>query len=181
MTAAEECAKKLSTHLDAYILAETVNAYAVFDTGDLTTATPSGVPVTLNSTTVPQLVARTWAKLASNNQLMTDTCWVVDHYSMSDFAQYLMGKQFETSGDSTFKNGLKGTDIYGSKYYASNNLTGQATLVYTGSHVNAQAITLNGVTATSVTTIGSTAGNFLVSAADSTTGIQSLAGLLNNP
>ena len=71
--------------------------------------------------------------------------------------------------------------MFGAEVYTSNNLTGEATLVYTGNHVNNQALTIGGVTFTGVTTIGSTAGNFLVSASDSTTGITNLAGLLNAP
>lgn len=177
--AGREVAIKVATALDAFILGETVNAFAVFDTGNLTTMAPSGVPITLNSTTVPQIVTRTEARLRANNVSMMDLCWVLDPYAISDIAQYPIGKDI-TAENVTFRNGLKG-NIYGAEVYLSNNLTGEATLVYTGSHVNNQAVSINGVTATGVTTIGSTAGNFLVSASDSTTGITNLAGLLNNP
>jgi len=177
--AGREVALKVATALDAFILAETVNAFAVFDTGNLTTMTASGTPITLNSTTVPQMVTRTEAKLRSNNVAMTDLCWVLDPYAISDIAQYPIGKDI-TAENTTFKNGLKG-NIYGAEVYLSNNLTGEATLVYTGNHVNAETVTINGVVFTGVTTIGATAGNFLVSAGDSTTGITNLAALLNAP
>lgn len=177
--AGREVALKVATALDAFILAETVNAFAVFDTGNLTTMTASGTPITLNSTTVPQMVTRTEAKLRSNNVAMTDLCWVLDPYAISDIAQYPIGKDI-TAENTTFKNGLKG-NIYGAEIYLSNNLTGEATLVYTGNHVNAETVTINGVVFTGVTTIGATAGNFLVSASDSTTGITNLAALLNAP
>jgi len=177
--AGREVALKVATALDAFILAETVNAFAVFDTGNLTTMTASGTPITLNSTTVPQMVTRTEAKLRSNNVAMTDLCWVLDPYAISDIAQYPIGKDI-TAENTTFKNGLKG-NIYGAEVYLSNNLTGEATLVYTGNHVNAETVTINGVVFTGVTTIGATAGNFLVSASDSTTGITNLAALLNAP
>lgn len=177
--AGREVALKVATALDAFILAETVNAFAVFDTGNLTTMTASGTPITLNSTTVPQMVTRTEAKLRSNNVAMTDLCWVLDPFAISDIAQYPIGKDI-TAENTTFKNGLKG-NIYGAEIYLSNNLTGEATLVYTGNHVNNQTVTINGVVFTGVTTIGSTAGNFLVSASDSTTGITNLAALLNAP
>lgn len=177
--AGREVALKVATALDAFILAETVNAFAVFDTGNLTTMTASGTPITLNSTTVPQMVTRTEAKLRSNNVAMTDLCWVLDPFAISDIAQYPIGKDI-TAENTTFKNGLKG-NIYGAEIYLSNNLTGEATLVYTGNHVNAETVTINGVVFTGVTTIGATAGNFLVSASDSTTGITNLAALLNAP
>ena len=169
----------MSTALDAFILAETKNAWAVFDNGNLTTMNADGTPITLNSTTVPQLVANTFAKLSSNNIDMMNLCWVLDPYSIAMISQFPMAKELATSG-TTFKNGFSGT-LGGAEVYTSNNLTGEATLVYTGSHVNAQALTINGVTFTAVTTIGSTAGNFLASASDSTTGITNLAGLLNAP
>jgi hypothetical protein len=75
---------------------------------------------------------------------------------------------------------LSGT-IFGAEVYASNNLTGEATLKFTGNAVNAETVVINGITFTGVTTIGSTAGNYLVSASDSTTAVTNLAGLLNAP
>lgn len=175
--AGKEVALKVSTALDAFILGETVNAFAVFDTGNLTTVSASGTPITLNSTTVPQMVTRTEAKLRSNNVSMEGLCWVLDPYALSDVAQYPIGKDI-TAENTTFKNGLKG-NIYGAEVYLSNNLTGEATLVFTGNSVNAQAITINGITFTGVTTIGSTAGNVLASGSDSTTFITNVAALIN--
>lgn len=179
-TAGKNCAMKLGAALDAFILAETVNAWAVFDTGNLTTTTANGTPIALSSTTVPQMVAQTYAKLASNNVEMTDLCWVLDPFHISAISQFPIGKEL-SGGNTTFKNGYAGSDIYGTMYHMSNNLTGEATLVYTGNHVNAETVTINGIVTTGVTNIGATAGNFLVSASDSTTGITNLAGLLNNP
>lgn len=171
---------KLGAALDAFILAETVNAWAVFDTGNLTTTTANGTPIALSGTTVPQMVAQTYAKLASNNVEMTDLCWVLDPFHISAISQFPIGKEL-SGGNTTFKNGYAGSDIYGTMYHMSNNLTGEATLVYTGNSVNAETVVVNGITFTGVTTIGATAGNFLVSASDSTTGITNLAGLINNP
>jgi len=179
MTAAENCGMKISTALDAFILAETVNAHAVFDTGNLTTMAASGVPITLSSTTVPQMVTRTEATLRSNDVSMVDTVFVLDPFALSDIAQFPIGKDI-TSENTVFKNGFKGS-IYGSKVYSSNNLTGEATLVYTGNSVATEALTIAGITFTAVTTIGSTAGNFLSSDSDSTTAVTNLAGILNNP
>ena len=179
MTAAENCGMKISTALDAFILAETVNAHAVFDTGNLTTMAASGVPITLSSTTVPQMVTRTEAVLRSNNVSMVDTVFVLDPFALSDIAQFPIGKDI-TSENTVFKNGFKGS-IYGSKVYSSNNLTGEATLVYTGNSVATEALTIAGITFTAVTTIGSTAGNFLSSDSDSTTAVTNLAGILNDP
>lgn len=179
MFAGQEVAIKVANYLDSVILGETRNAFAAFDTGNLTTAAASGTPITLSGTTVPQMVAQAYAKLFSNNVAMTNLCWVLDPFSVSQIAQFPIGKELSTS-DTTFKNGYTG-NIFGAEVYTSNNLTGEATLVFTGNAVNNQAVTIGGVTFTGVTTIGSTAGNFLVSAADSTTAVTNLAGIINAP
>lgn len=179
MVAGKEVAIKVANYLDSVILKETKNAWAIFDTGNLTTAAANGTPITLSSTTVPQMVAQTYAKLFSNNVSMSNLCWVLDPYSVSQIAQFPIGKDL-TNQNTVFINGFSG-NLFGAEVYTSNNLTGEATLVYTGNHVNAEALTIGGVTFTAVTTIGATAGNFLASASDSTTGITNLAGLINNP
>lgn len=179
MIAGKEVAIKVANYLDAQILAEVDSAWANFDTGNLTTAASNGTPITLSSTTVPQMVAQTYAKLFSNNVAMTNLCWVLDPFSVSQIAQFPIGKDI-TSNNTVFINGFSG-NLFGAEVYTSNNLMGEATLVYTGNHVNAEALTIGGVTFTAVTTIGATAGNFLASAGDSTTGITNLAGLINAP
>jgi hypothetical protein len=179
MTAGKEIAIKVANYLDAQILAEVDNAWANFDTGNLTTASANGTPITLSSTTVPQMVAQSYAKLFSNNVSMTNLCWVLDPFSVSQIAQYPIGKDI-TSNNTVFMNGLTG-NLFGAEVYTSNNLMGEATLVYTGNHVNSETITIGGVVFTGVTTIGASAGNFLVSAGDSTTGITNLAAFINDP
>ena len=179
MTAGKEVAIKVANYLDSVILKEVTNAWAVFDTGNLTTAAASGVPITLSSTTVPQMVAQSYAKLFSNNVSMVGLAWVLDPFSVSQIAQFPIGKEISTE-NTTFKNGFTG-NLFGAEVYTSNNLTGEATLVFSGNAVNAQAVTIGGVTFTGVTTIGSTAGNFLVSASDSTTAVTNLAALINAP
>lgn len=179
MTAGKEVAIKVANYLDSVILGEVVNAWAKFDTGNLTTAAASGVPITLSSTTVPQMVAQSYAKLYSNNVGMTNLAWVLDPFSVSQIAQFPIGKEMSTE-NTTFKNGFTG-NLFGAEVYTSNNLTGEATLTFSGNAVNNQAVTIGGVTFTGVTTIGSTAGNFLVSASDSTTAVTNLAGLINAP
>lgn len=178
--AGRNIAIKVATYLDSVILYEAKSAALVFDDGSLAAGgAASGTPITLSSTTVPQMVSMVFAKLFSQNAEMTNLCWVLDPFSVSQIAQFPIGKELSNE-NTTFKNGFSG-NLYGAEVYVSNNLTGEATLLYTGNHVNAETVTIGGVVFTGVTTIGSTAGNFLVSASDSTTGITNLAGLLNNP
>lgn len=177
--AGKNVAMKVATALDAFILAETKNAWAIFDTGNLTTTAASGVPITLSATTVPQLVGGTYAKLQSNNVEMTNLCWVVDPFTLNVISQFPMAKELSNAG-TTFKNGFTGT-LGGAEVYVSNNLTGEATLKFTGNSVATKITTINGVAFTNVTTIGTTAGNFLTSDSDSTTAVTNLAAFLNAP
>lgn len=179
MTAGKEVAIKVANYLDSVILKEVTNAWAVFDTGNLTTASANGTPITLSSTTVPQMVAQSYAKLYSNNVSMTNLAWVLDPFSISQIAQFPIGKEMSTE-NTTFKNGFTG-NLFGAEVYTSNNLTGEATLTFTGNAVNNETVTIGGVVFTGVTTIGANPGNYLVSAADSTTAVTNLAGLINNP
>ena len=178
MKAGKEVAIKVANYLDSVILGETRNAWAKFDTGNLTTASSNGTPITLSSTTVPQMVAQSYAKLFSNNVEMTNLCWVLDPFSLSQIAQFPIGKDI-TNKNTVFINGFSG-DIFGSEVYASNNLTGEATLLSAGAFTDTQTITINGVVLTTMTTLGSTAGNVLLGV-NAAACIVNLAALLNAP
>jgi hypothetical protein len=156
MTAGKEVAMKISNFLDAVVLAETRNAFADFDTGNLTTAASNGTAITLNSTTVPQMVAQSYAKLFSNNVAMTNLCWVLDPFSVSQIAQYPIGKDI-TSANTVFINGFSG-NIFGAEVYTSNNLTGEAVLGLATNPTNGDTIVIGGVTVTFLATLAATPG-----------------------
>lgn len=178
MVAGKNIALKVATYLDATILGETRNAYAPFDTGNLTTAAANGTPITLSSTTVPQLVMQAYATLFANNAPMTNLCWVLDPFSVSAIGQFPIGKELSNEG-TTFKNGFSG-NIGGAEVYMSNNLTGEATLLSTGVFTDTQTITINGVVFTTMTVLGATPGNVLIGANAAAT-ITNLAALINTP
>ncbi len=121
-----QIAIKVAADFDAQIFAEVVNAAQTFDNGDLTTVASTGTPISLTSTTVPQMVTRMPAKLRAVNQTLTNTALVVDAYAASDIEQYLLGKQFSIV-ESVFKNGYAGP-IATAEVYVSQNLTGQCLL-----------------------------------------------------
>ena len=178
MVAGKEVAIKVANYLDSVILGEVVNAWAAFDTGNLTTSAASGTPITLSSTTVPQMVAQSYAKLYSNNVGMTNLAWVLDPFSISQIAQFPIGKEMSTE-NTTFKNGFTG-NLFGAEVYTSNNLTGEATLLSAGAFGDTQTIVIGGVTFTTMTTLGATAGNVLIGANAAAT-ITNLAALINAP
>lgn len=172
--------RKVAIDLDGRCFAEVLNASYDFDNGDLTTQTSTGTPITLSNTTVPQMITRMNAKLASRNNIQTDSnmILVVDAYAASDIEQYLLSKNIDLAGY-VFRNGYAG-DVKGAKMYVSENLTGEALLTSTGVFVDTQTIVINGVTFTSMTTLGATAGNFLIGA-NAAASLTNLAALINNP
>lgn len=172
-----QAAVKIANDLDARILAEVLNAYQTFDTGDLTTGASTGVPIVLNSTTVPQLVSRMTAKLAGTANL-TNLAFVIDYYVASELEQYLLGKQFDVV-NAIWKNGYSG-NVSMAEVYVSNNLPYTNTLTATAQLTTAEDITISGVVFHGVTTIGTTAGNFLI-ATSLQTSLTNLIGLINAP
>lgn len=148
-----QIARKVAIDLDARCFAEVTNALYNFDTGDLTTTASNGTPITLSSTTVPQMVTRMSAKLQNkNNQdTMLNMALVVDAYGAADIAQYLLGKNIDLAG-AVFKNGY--TDVVSNaQMYVSENLTGEAVLALATNPTDGDTITFAGVTVTFVATL----------------------------
>jgi len=144
-----ELAKKVGLYLDADALYETVNAAYTFDTGDLTTGSSTGNPITINSTTVPQMVMRLPAKLRKNNQTATNLAFVIDSYGIADMFQYLLGKNADFV-NALFQNGYVNEQVAGAKVYVSENLTGQATLGLATQVTANDTVSVGGVTFTFV-------------------------------
>ncbi len=149
ITIGRDVAFKLATYIDADILGETKNANQNFDNGDLTTLASTGTPITLSSTTVPQMVSRMPAKLRKANQTLTNMCFVIDSYGASDVTQYLMGKSIDNSL-AVFKNGYSGPISSGADMYVSENLTGEATLGMATQPTADDTVVIEGVTFTFV-------------------------------
>ena len=154
-------AHKVATDFDARVFAQIPNADNNFDTGDLTTLTSTGTPITLSTTTVPQMVTRMSAKLRANNQLLTNLAFVVDSYGAAEMNEYLLTKNIDLAG-SVYANGYSG-QVDNAEVYVSENLTGSGVLsiatIPTTAH---DVVTINGVAFTFVTSIGTDAGNVLI-------------------
>ena len=147
-----QIALKVALDLDGRCFAEVLNAAFDFDTGDLTTLASTGTPITLNSTTVPQMVTRMPAKLRyRNNQLVnSNMVLVVDSYAASDISQYLLGKNIDLA-EYVFKNGYTG-DVSTAKMYISEKLTGEAVLSLATNVTADDTITILGVALTAKAT-----------------------------
>lgn len=144
-----QVAIKLATYVDADVLAQVQNAFADFDTGDLTTLTSNGTPITLNSTTVPQAVTRLPAKLRKNNQLLSNLAMVIDSYGISDMFQYLLGKNADFV-NALFQNGYVNEQVASAEVYVSENLTAEAVLGLATEPTANDTVVINGVTFTFV-------------------------------
>lgn len=174
-----QIAIKVAADLDYNIFKEVTNAYQTFDNGDLTTLASTGTPITLSSTTVPQMVTRMPAKLRRfANQTITNMALVVDAYAAADIEQYLLGKQFSIV-ESVFKNGYAGP-IATASVYVSENL--KSSVLFTGATTptDGDTVIINGVTFTWNTTLTTTAGSVLISgSADAARA--NLVALINTP
>jgi hypothetical protein len=176
-------AQKVAEDFDARIFAEVANAYQTFDNGDLTTLASDLTPITLSSTTVPQMVTRMPAKLRYGaKQTLTNLAMVIDSYAAADIAQYLLGKQFDVV-NAIFKNGYAEGQVAGAEVYISENLTGSAVLTATDVFTDGQTITINGVVFTTKTALSSgpaVAGEVVIGANYAAT-LTNLAAAINAP
>lgn len=171
---------KVAIDLDARCFYEVLSALYAFDTGDLTTLSSTGTPITLNATTVPQMVSRMPAKLRhfNNQEIMTNMVFVIDSYGASDVAQYLLGKNIDLAGY-VFKNGYTG-DISNARMYVSENLTGTGVLASAQTPTDGDTVSINGIVFTFNTTLTTTAGSVLISgSADAARA--NLVALINTP
>lgn len=140
-------AHKVAQDLDHRCFKEVRNAANTFDTGDLTTLASTGVPITLSSTTVPQMATRMAAKLRyqENQEVSSNMALVVDSYAAADIEQYLLGKDIDIAG-SVFKNGYAGV-VRNAVLYVSENLEGEVRLAVDIATAD-EVLTILGVTFT---------------------------------
>ena len=179
-TAGKEVARKVAIDLDGRFFAEVPNALYSFDNGDLTTGASTGTPITLSSTTVPQMTTRLGAKLRNKNnqEVMTNMVLVVDSYAASDISQFIISKNIDLAG-ATFKNGYVG-DVGSAQMYISENLTSTSVLSIATTPTDGDTVTIAGVVFTFKTTLGSTAGNVAIAGSADAARLN-LSELINSP
>lgn len=161
-------AMKTAVAVDGDVLAETKNAWAPFDNGDLTSLVSSGTPVDFVKANVEGILTRTQAKLGRNLGGLAgivNTAWVVDSYGLAELSQYLMAKNTDYS-KAIFQNGLvNDMKANNAEIYISEALTFDAVIAMNTNPTNGQTLTIGNFTFTFVSTIGTTAGNVLIGGA----------------
>lgn len=175
-----QIAIKVALDLDGRVFSEVTNAFQTFNNGDLATLASDTTPITLSSTTVPQMVSRMPAKLrrGANQDIVTNLIFVVDSYAASDIAQFLLGKNIDLAG-AVFKNGYTG-DISNASVFVSEKLKSTAKLVSSADYGDTETITIGGVVFTAKTTIGTTPGAFTRGSSEAAT-MANLVALINAP
>lgn len=158
-------AMKTAIVVDADVLAETKNAWAAFDNGDLTTLVSSGTPVDFIKANLEALLTRAQAKLGRNLGGMAgivNTAWVVDSYGLAEIAQYYLAKNIDYA-KTVFQNGLV-NDMKANMadIYISEALTCDIVIGMTVNPTAAQVLTIGNFTFTFVAAIGTTDGNVLI-------------------
>lgn len=167
---------KLSNQVDADILGEVFNATSTVDDGSI--GGTSGNGIALSTTNILKVFGAAKKALRFQNVPLDGAYGVISPEFEDILVQYGIGRD-TSMGDGVFTNGKIGT-ANGFELYVSNNTAGSAVLGLATNPSNNDPITIEGVTFTFVSSIGTTAGNVLIGAnVDATRA--NLATLINAP
>lgn len=172
---ADEAGRRLSNVLDAYFLYEVFNATTDVDEADISGGT-DGYGITASITNVLDIFGKINENLDVYNIPEDDRYFAISPQFYTVLWKYIAGKA-SMLGDRTGENGNIGT-YAGLKLYKTNNLTGSARWTPANNPSNGDTITINSITFTFVSTIGTTAGNILQTTSLAVT-LDSLCALIN--
>ena len=166
----------LSNQVDADVLGEYGNATSTVDDGTL--GGTAGNAIALTTSNVALIVGAAKRKLRKQNIPLNDLFGAISPEFEDILIQYGAGRD-TVMGDGLNKEGAI-MNFYGFNLYGSNQLAGSAVLTMAVDPTNTNTVVIDGITFTAVTTIGTTAGNFLVGS-DADTSRANLAALITNP
>lgn len=176
MTYGEQFGVIMQTQIDADVLGEVVNATSTVDDGTIGGTSGNGIAVSTSN--ILSILTAVTKKLVKLNVYETDLVGIISPEVWEFVTQYYAAK-YTPLGDKASENGFLGK-LNGINLYVSNNLTGRATLGLATNPTANDTITIQGVTLTFVSPIGTTAGNVLIGAdADATRA--NIETLLNAP
>lgn len=170
----DEAGERLAEALDAKFLYEVFNANLDLDAGDI--GGTNGEGITVNASNILNIFGATNMKLDAQNIPEDQRSMVVSPQFWQHLWMYIAGKA-TLLGDKTGEYGNMG-EYAGFKLYKSNNLTGSAQWVPANNPSNADTITIQGITFTFVSSIGTTAGNILIAGSTAST-IDNVVALIN--
>jgi hypothetical protein len=170
--------KQLVALMDGDFLGEVSKSGITIDQGDV--GGSAGVPIAIGSTyTAKAVLAQAKAKVANTSGEYESLSLVATPDVLADFETEGASAGFNYA-DAIMKNGFLGMNMLGVNFYVSNQVTHHLPLTWGGQPSNGDTFIVKGQTLTAVSSIGTTAGNFLIGAtADATK--DNMNGLINNP
>lgn len=173
----EDTTNQMANIINGWYTAEVVNATSVIDASDF--GGTSGNGLSLSPANVQKVFAAAQKKLGRLNTWTEGSMFAnltPDFYQV--LLEYLAGKETQL-GDSTGENGHVGR-YYGFDLYVSNGGYWTGKLYLATQPTDGDTVTINGVTFTFKTVLGSTAGNVLIGA-NAAAAQTNLAALINTP
>ena len=172
----EEAGKRIGVRMDGDVLYEvfSVGSANVFDAADL--AGTSGEGIALTVINIQAIFGGIAQVLADNDVPDDESYFVVSPLFYNKLWQFIGGKE-SMLGDRTGETGNVG-QYGGMKIFKSRNITTKARWTPADDPSNTATIAIQGITFTFVTTIGTTAGNILISGTVAGT-IDNLVALIN--
>lgn len=169
----DEAGKRLSNAIDAKFLYQVFNANNTVDDGSIGGTSGNGISVAVGN--IQDVFAAVNLQLDVAN-VEDDRFFAFSPQFYAVLWKYIAGKQ-SMLGDKTGQNGNIGT-YAGLKIFKTNALTGSARWTPANNPSNTDTITVQAVTFTFVTSIGTTAGNILIAGSTALT-IDNLVALIN--
>lgn len=153
----DEAGIRLANAIDARFFYEAVNANNTVDDGSIGGTSGNGITVTTGN--IVLIFGKINEKLDVQNVPLAERYLAMSPQFKNVLWQYIQGKQ-SMLGDKTAEVGNIG-EYAGLGLFLTNNHTGQAVWTPANDPSDADTVTINGVTFTWKTTIGTTAGNIL--------------------
>ena len=172
---ADEAGRRLSIATDSLFLYEAFSANDTVDDGDIGGTAGNGI--TTSTSNIADIFGAINMKLDANDIPDEDRFFAISPQFNRTLWIFIQGKQ-SMLGDKTGENGNIG-QYAGLQLFKTNNLTGSAQWVPADDPANTATITIQAITFTFVSTIGTTAGNILISGTVAGT-LDNLVALINN-
>lgn len=178
----QDMAIRLGNFIDGDVLGEVTNAVSTNVIDDLVINPSSGTSgngVLINASNIQKVFSTAQRKLTKARAPMTDRFVVLSPEFYQALIDYLAGKNTPLA-DKVGPNGDVGTSYYGFQLYMSNACLWTGVVGIATQPTDGDTVTINGVTFTFKTTLGSTAGNVLIGGSASASNTN-LTALINAP
>lgn len=172
----DEAGKRLSNSIDAKFLYQVFNSNNTVDDGSI--GGTSGNGITVATSNILDVFGAVNLQLDLANVEEQERFFVISPHFYKTLWAYIAGKA-TLLGDKTGENGNLG-QYANLQLFKSNNLTGSARWTPANNPSNTDTITVQSITFTFVTSIGTTAGNILIAGTTAGT-ITNLVTLINAP